>query len=852
MSCGVPYVGESIVPINKRMNIHRTAKTGCTNFIHHYTKVCPGAKFSIQILEKLPGDGYLNGAIDEKMRERRLEREDYWMKTLRTVYPYGLNEKTKFMNQDTPIGILFPPLPRHGQKFLEQRNRTNISGENPLSKIIPFLSHINSVDVKHRGNHTRKLLDGFKRKHLKSLASEANDRLEIGNTESERWCKLILDTFFTKIYKKPLINDKKSPSHIFPIFFDNKGLDHIKLASILNDNDVQNLLPPILKNQEPPSVVYRLGNTIRNKIFNYKETVSAIDINDTETFGTGLATCDCHDSEFVNEHHQHVVTGDLRIIQNGKLRKLISKGPNFREPKTINWGKCREKIVEGLTECTDRMISSVKNVQVDDMIPWQNVVLEKVDAKITSLKRKIMPQKTNPILKQPDIVQYLQNFHKKYVLVPIDKAANNVAIICKRHYVEVILKEIRVSPENNTYVSSQLSSNEIIFNNIEYAKNLGLKVDDKDLSLPDMYWMPKMHKHPSGCRFIIASKHCSTKSLSKAISSVFKLIFTQVEKFHKNAKFLNNYNKFWVLQNSDPIIDILKHINRKRRAKSIATYDFSTLYTKLPHTKLIQQLSKVIDLVFKGGDKRYIQVSNYGTAFWSKYRKGVYFTKTSLKAAISHLITNCYFVVGNIIMRQAIGIPMGIDPAPFWANLFLYTYEEQYVKTTIASNPIKARHFHSTKRFIDDLCAINDGGEFGRVFNNIYPEELELKVEHCGCHASFLNLDITIEDNIFVYKLYDKRDNFPFHIVRMPHRCSNIPQNIFYSSLVGEFLRIARSTLKSRDFFPRVKDLLKRMRNQGATLEMSRRFLKKLINSHPNSFKQFSLSTNQIIIELFL
>ena len=146
-------------------------------------------------------------------------------------------------------------------------------------------------------------------------------------------------------------------------------------------------------------------------------------------------------------------------------------------------------------------------------------------------------------------------------------------------------------------------------------------------------------------------------------------------------------------------------------------------------------------------------------------------------------------------MKQEIGIPMGIDPAPFWASLFLYTYEEGYISNTIHVDPVKARHFHSTNRFIDDLCAINDGGVFGGVFKDIYPEELELKLEHSGLYASFLNLDITIVDGIFVYKLYDKGDNFPFYIVRMPHMSSNIPQSIFYSALVGEFLRIARSTL---------------------------------------------------------
>ena len=55
----------------------------------------------------------------------------------------------------------------------------------------------------------------------------------------------------------------------------------------------------------------------------------------------------------------------------------------------------------------------------------------------------------------------------------------------------------------------------------------------------------------------------------------------------------------------------------------------------------------------------------------------------------------------------------------------------------IATDKVKARHFHSTKRFIDGLCALNDGDEFGQVHKEIYPNELDLKVEHSGSHASF-------------------------------------------------------------------------------------------------------------------
>ena len=54
------------------------------------------------------------------------------------------------------------------------------------------------------------------------------------------------------------------------------------------------------------------------------------------------------------------------------------------------------------------------------------------------------------------------------------------------------------------------------------------------------------------------------------------------------------------------------------------------------------------------------------------------------------------------------------------------------------SYKIKARHIHSTKHLLDDLYAINNGGEFGRSLFVIYPKELEVKVENQSDHAIFL------------------------------------------------------------------------------------------------------------------
>ena len=51
---------------------------------------------------------------------------------------------------------------------------------------------------------------------------------------------------------------------------------------------------------------------------------------------------------------------------------------------------------------------------------------------------------------------------------------------------------------------------------------------------------------------------------------------------------------------------------------------------------------------------------------------------------------NCYFNIRNVTKKQAIGIPMGIDPAPFWVNIFLYFYEEEYISLVTSSDKIKS------------------------------------------------------------------------------------------------------------------------------------------------------------------
>ena len=88
---------------------------------------------------------------------------------------------------------------------------------------------------------------------------------------------------------------------------------------------------------------------------------------------------------------------------------------------------------------------------------------------------------------------------------------------------------------------------------------------------------------------------------------------------------------------------------------------------------------------------------------------------------------NCFFKFGDQVFQQIIGIPMGSDPAPFMANLLLYYFEDKWIRKTKRKDLFLARKFCNVFRFIDDLAAINDSGEFEKVIEEIYPPELELK-----------------------------------------------------------------------------------------------------------------------------
>ena len=91
----------------------------------------------------------------------------------------------------------------------------------------------------------------------------------------------------------------------------------------------------------------------------------------------------------------------------------------------------------------------------------------------------------------------------------------------------------------------------------------------------------------------------------------------------------------------------------------------------------------------------------------------------------------------------------------------------------------RAKKFHGTFRFTDDLCVFNDGRKFQKSYKKVYSKELALKLKHSGSHATFPDLNIITCNRKKSTKMYDKRDDFFFFFLFACQAFIAAPHHLF-------------------------------------------------------------------------
>ena len=145
---------------------------------------------------------------------------------------------------------------------------------------------------------------------------------------------------------------------------------------------------------------------------------------------------------------------------------------------------------------------------------------------------------------------------------------------------------------------------------------------------------------------------------------------------------------------------------------------------------------------------------------------------------------------------QTVGIPMGTNCAPLLANIFLYSYEADFIQSLLSTvKKHLASRFNPTYRYIDDVLSINNP-EFENYLGQMYPAELEIKdTTESTTSASYLDLLSIGRDGQLHTSIYEKRDDFNFHITNFPFLRSNIPSSPADGSFISQHIRYARACL---------------------------------------------------------
>ena len=100
-------------------------------------------------------------------------------------------------------------------------------------------------------------------------------------------------------------------------------------------------------------------------------------------------------------------------------------------------------------------------------------------------------------------------------------------------------------------------------------------------------------------------------------------------------------------------------------------------------------------------------------------------------------------------------------------------------------------------------------------------------------------------------RLYDKRDDFDFHIVNFPYLSSNIPSGPSYGVYISQLIRYARCCSHGDDFRYRNKCLVDRLLSQGYIALRLEKSFKKFYGRYQDLIEKYHRSVHVMVNDSF-
>ena len=149
--------------------------------------------------------------------------------------------------------------------------------------------------------------------------------------------------------------------------------------------------------------------------------------------------------------------------------------------------------------------------------------------------------------------------------------------------------------------------------------------------------------------------------------------------------------------------------------------------------------------------------------------------------------------------------------------------------------------FNTTFIYFDDILNINNV-YFDNMVSQIYSSEIQLnKSNTYDTEAAFLDLHLSISNDIVSTKVYDKRDDFDFEIVNFPFLDSDVPHSTSYGFCISQLIRFARASSYVTDFNIRYKLLTQKLLKQGYQYHKLRKTFSKFYRWYYDLISKFQV-----------
>jgi hypothetical protein len=835
------YVGETKRQLKQRFLEHRRNiinKKYTSHLITHFNQENHSLdKMRVQILTQLPQMSTTTNP--------RLNTELEWIRLLGTAYPFGLNEHIKGYGNATKTSdtnkIKLQPYLYYRFARKEFKSHTDNRTKHALRSTLRCANHTNNIqhtlsticDQSELNNtfNVFKILRDQSEKQL-SMLMLANSRSKSKERGSELLKSYMLGHNFKHFNNSDII---KKPHIDIVIPFINKKQDLLNMSAIFNNCALKNKLKLALVNQNIPHtrIIHKYNVPISRQIFNYNPHLKRL--TEKKLINNITKPCTCHKSpELIYKPTNHIVTGDS-LACGPELKSIFSKGTKHK----INEELTQSILDLMFDEAIESYITKLKRlhkVTYDDLNSIKETLRENYERYLKSFLNKIGSlSETDPPLDKSKI--------HEFIITPIDKASNNYSFCCTKYYDLIMMQELGVIHTNNmiihegneTYRPIQSSEESIVNRHTEKMKQWKLKQSDENKTLPIIYAIPKMHKNPYKYRFISGARKASSKQLSVLLLNALKLIKSHFHNYCGIIKERTGKTVCWSIDNNKPVLEF---INRQKTINSLISYDFSTLFTKLPHDIIINNMSEMIGKMFKHSKKSFmhIPVSNtYGQAYYSDQEKCkstyVTFQCIDLLDILDFIVRESYVKFAGHVYHQLKGIPMGGNASSLIADLTLSMLEFRFLSAQ-KHQPKNTATF----RYVDDLSLFN-----GTLAPNIYPPELVLTQETPDPEGNLNYLDLTISIPLISTKLYNKTDHFKFSVIKSMHVTSAVSCKTTKGIIISQLLRYSTANTTLKDFNINIRSLISNYITNDHEKQMLYNAIRDFIAKYPHYLHKYEL-----------